>query len=130
MSALARDRRQLVRYGIVGITSNCVLYLAFLLLLQLAVRPDLAAAVCYCLGVCLSYILNRAWSFQSRDTHKEDIPKFLLAHIVGFCSTILMLNLLLNWLRPELAQLLNIGVTAAIIYSSLLLLRFGGERAH
>lgn len=129
MTILDRELRPLVRYGVVGVASNGALYVAFLLLLQLAVRPEVAAGICYGFGVCLSYVLNRAWSFQSRDTHREDMPKFLLAHLVGLCSTVLMLSLLLNWLRPELAQLVNVGFTAIIIYANLRLLRFGGENA-
>lgn len=124
------QRRRLARFGIVGLTSNAALYLVFLLLLQFAMQPVWAAGICYGLGVCVSYLFNRTWSFESRDTHKEDMPKFLLAHCVGLCSSLLVLSILLNWLRPEVAQLLNIGATAVIIFVSLQLLRFGGQNAH
>lgn len=125
----AVHRRQLLRFGIVGLGSNLVLYLAYVLLLHLALQPLWAAAICYCSGVCLSYIFNRAWSFESRETHRQDLPKFLLAHGVGICSTMLVLTVLLEWLRPEIAQLINIGVTAVVIYGILLLLGFARARA-
>lgn len=129
MIATGEDVRRLMRFGIVGVASNAALYVAFLLLLQLAVRPLSAAAACYGAGVCFSYVLNRTWAFDSRDTHREDLPKFLVAHGVGILSTILVLRLLLGWLRPELAQIVNVAVTALITYASLAWLGFGGVRA-
>jgi putative flippase GtrA len=129
ISVTAAQRRQLVRFGIVGLGSNLALYLVFVLLLNFAIQPLWAAAVCYGLGICASYIFNRAWAFESRDMHSEDLPKFLFAHGVGACSTLVVLNALLTFLRPEVAQLINIAVTAIVNYATLLVLGFGGSRA-
>lgn len=129
MNVTHPGRRRLLRFGIVGVVSNLALYLGFLLLIHLAVQPLWAAVTCYCAGICTSYILNRSWTFESRDVHSEDLPKFLLAHGVGFGSTIVVLNFLLAWLSPAAAQLVNITVTALMIYGTLLLLGFGGARA-
>lgn len=123
------ELRRLLRFGIVGVASNAALYLAFLLLLDLAMSPSSAAVTCYVAGVALSYMVNRAWSFQSVASHRADLPRFLLAHGAGILSTLVVLDALLGWLRPELAQLVNIAVTAIIIYVNLALLKFGGARA-
>ena len=129
MTFTSDELRRLMRFGIVGVASNAALYVVFLLLLQLAVPPLWAAAICYVLGVAVSYTFNRAWSFESRDSHREDLPKFLVAHGVGIVSTIVVLKVLLVWLRPEIAQLINIAITAVVIYVNLALLGFGGARA-
>lgn len=129
MNIIHREQRRLMRFGIVGIVNNLALFLGYLLLLNMAVQPVWAAISCYCIGICTSYTLNRSWSFESRDAHSEDLPKFLLAHGVGICSTIIVLNFLLTWLRPDVAQLINIGVIALLNYGILLLLGFGGLRA-
>ncbi len=128
MTSAVFARRSLVRFGIVGVASNLALYLVFLLLLTLVVEPLWAAAACYLMGIAVSYLLNRSWSFKSRDQHGKDLPKFLLAQGVGVCSTIFVLKSLLTWLRPEIAQLINIAITAVINYGVLLLLGFGGTR--
>jgi putative flippase GtrA len=125
----ARDLRQILRFGIVGVACNGALYLLFVLLIHAAVPPLWSAATCYGAGVCISYFFNRTWSFASSDAHGADLPKFLLANAVGLCSTMLVLNVLLGWLRPEFAQLVNIAVTAMINYATLLVLGFGGARA-
>lgn len=116
---------RLLRYGIVGLTTNGALYLAFIALLRLGVGPTVAAGLCYVLGVALSYALNRRWTFASEASHGRDLPRFLLAYGIGLASTMATITLLLRWLRPELAQVLNIGITALVIYASLRLVRFG-----
>ena len=116
---------RLMRYGIVGVTTNAALYLVFIALLRLGLGPTVAAGLCYALGVALSYALNRRWTFASDASHGRDLPRFLLAYGTGLVSTMATITLLLRWLRPELAQVLNIGITALVIYASLRLVRFG-----
>ena len=122
------ELRRLLRFGTIGVASNALVYAAFLVQLQLAVPPLWAAATCYAAGVAVSYVGNRAWSFESAAPHRADLPKFLLAHGIGIVSTLVVLNVLLGWLRPELAQLLNIAVTAIVTYASLASLGFGTAR--
>lgn len=125
--------QRLYRYGVVGITVNFSLYLVFLLFLHFELTPTVAAGLCYGLGVAISYLINRRWTFASTDSHRRDLPKFLLAYGVGLVSTLLTIAILIRWLPPELAQIFNIGLTAMVIYVSLRLFRFGrkeGQHAH
>ena len=122
-----------VRYGLVGVLINLLGYGLFLGLHYAGMPPVMAASLCYVAGVAMSYMLNRSWTFASSDSHLRDLPKFLLAYGIGLASTLLTIALLTLWLPPELAQILNIALTALVIYASLRLLRFGrqgGEHAH
>lgn len=122
----------LVRYGIVGLVTNGGLYLLFVLLVRLGLSPVAAAAFCYGLGLALSYLLNRCWSFRSTAPHRRDLPRFLLSYGAGFIATMICIDLLTRYLRPEIAQFLNIGLTAMVTYLCLRLTRFGqteGTRA-
>ncbi len=125
MNTPHNEKQRLYRYGAVGIATNLALYFVFVLFLRLGLAATVAAALCYGLGVIMSYMLNRYWTFSSTVTHSRDIPKFLLAYGVGLVSTLLTITLLMLWLPPELAQIINIGLTALVIYSSLRLIRFG-----
>lgn len=129
MNRLRKEAGRLSRYGIVGLASNLLLYILFILLLWTGIPPVAAAGICYVAGVCLSYTLNRTWTFGSSDSHGRDVPKFLLAYAIGLCSTLLTIGILIRWMPPELAQILNVGLTAIVIYVSLVLLRFGGQVA-
>ncbi|HMO29827.1 GtrA family protein [Enterovirga sp.] len=115
----------LMRYGVVGLATNGGLYLLFVLLVWLGLSAVATAALCYGLGLALSYLLNRRWSFQSTASHRRDLPRFLLSYGVGFIATMIFIALLTRVLRPEIAQFLNIGLTAMVIYLCLRLTRFG-----
>ena len=73
----------------------------------------------------MSYVLNRKWTFGSSGGHKRDVPKFVIAYSIGLVSTLGTISQLLRWLPAELAQIVNIGLTAVVIYICLRLLRFG-----
>lgn len=129
MTLLRNELALLSRYGLVGLASNGVLYVLFLLLLRLGVLPTVAAGLCYVLGVGLSYVLNRRWTFSSRENHTLALAKYVAAYGTGFVSALGTIYILTLWLPPELAQIINIGTTALVIYGSLRILRFGKRRA-
>jgi putative flippase GtrA len=120
--------QRLFRYGIVGLATNVSLYVVFLFFLRLDLLPAIAVGLCYGLGVAMSYLLNRRWTFSSTASHRQDLLKFLLAYGIGLISTLLTITLLMVWLSPEAAQIINIGTTAIVIYGSLRLVRFGQNK--
>lgn len=130
MKGVASEVKRFSRYGLVGLGTNLSLYALFVLLVRVGVSPVLSAGVCYGLGVAMSYVLNRKWTFASSDGHRHDLPKFMIAYGVGLVSTLLTISLLLRWLPAEFAQIVNIGVTAVMIYTCLRLLRFGMGTGH
>lgn len=121
--------RSFLRYVVVGLGTNGSLYLLFVALIWAGLTPVLTAGLTYVLGVTLSYLLNRAWSFESTASHGRDLPRFLASYGIGFVATMIFIALLTKWLRPEIAQILNIGLTAMVIYSSLRLTGFGRDDA-
>lgn len=117
--------KSLYRYGFVGIISNLLVYGVFVALIWNTVPPVWATAMCYTLGLSISYLANRSWSFESSADHRSDLPRFLLAYGVGFVATLVFISVLTLFLRPEIAQIINIGLTAIVIYVALRRLRFG-----
>lgn len=116
---------QMLRYAMAGLTTNTVNYLVFLLLLWMQVPPVRAAVLCYVLGVFLSYLAQRYWTFKSQSSHGHDLPRFIAAYAVGFVVTVVSMILLLRVVGPALAELFTIAITALAIYGCLLAFRFG-----
>jgi putative flippase GtrA len=114
-----------MRYGVVGATSTALLYVVFLALVEASIDPVVAAGACYPPGVALSYLGNRRFTFASQQTHRSDLPRFLIAYGAGFISTLGVLATALIWMAPALAQLVNIAVTPIVIYSTMRLVGFG-----
>ena len=125
MNRLASEATRVAKYGVVGVVSNLTLYVLFVALIWLSLSPQWAVAICYVLGVALSYTLNRQWTFKSTSAHSRDLPRFLAAYGIGFIFTILAITQLVRVMAPELAQIINIGLTAGVIYLCLRLFRFG-----
>lgn len=119
---------QFGRYGSVGLVTNGTAYVVFLLLVWGGLHPVLASGLCYCLGLAMSYALNRRWTFRSVTTHRRDLPRFLLAYGIGFFFAVGCIAVCLIWLSPAFAQLVTIGLTAIVVYGTLRLLRFGQDR--
>lgn len=115
----------LIRYGLVGMVTNALLYVLFVILIRSGLSVVLSAAFCYALGLMLSYLLNRRWSFESSASHRHDLPRFLFSYGIGFVATMVFIAVLTRWLAPEVAQIFNIGLTAMTIYLCLRLSRFG-----
>lgn len=133
MTILRHEAVRFSRYGLIGLINNAALYLLFVALVYLSISPVLTAGLCYVFGVAMSYALNRRWAFASNRSHAHDLPRFLAAYGVGLASTLITIAILIKWLPPEIAQLLNIGITAVIIYSMLHILQFGtrgSDNAH
>ncbi len=117
--------QSLVRYAIVGVFSNVSLYFLFIVLVWVGLNPLLVAGFCYIVGLVQSYFINRMWSFKSESSHKDDLIRFLFSYGVGFVATIVILAILTQWMRPEVAQILNVIFTALVIYSCLYITGFG-----
>lgn len=126
MGRLRQEAGRFSKYGAIGVLNNALLYVLFLVLVYLGVPAVLTAGLCYVLGVAVSYTLNRRWAFSSGNSHAHDLPRFLAAYGIGLGSTLVTISVLLLWLPPAVAQLLNVGITAVVIYTMLRLLQFGG----
>lgn len=123
--SLHLELRRFTRFGLTGVMTNGALYLTFLAMIWAMVPPMLASALAYALGLALSYVVNRSWSFRSTGSHRREVPRFLIAYALGFGVTMGSMWLLLKFMGPALAQFLTIGITGVSIYVFLRLLRFG-----
>ena len=116
------------RYCFVGLLTNGAGYSVYLVMVATGIHPVASSALCYCLGVALSYFLNRKWVFKSNVGHLRDIPRYLLGHAAGVVFSVACISFCLNWFRPAIAQLITIGLTGALIYSVLKIMRFGQKK--
>ena len=125
------EAKRFSKYSIIGLVNNAGLYVLFVGLIYVSVSPVMAAGICYVLGVAIAYLLNRRWAFESSNSHMRDLPRVLAAYGVGLLSTLVTIALLVRWMPAEIAQILNVLITAVVIYTMLRILRFGaGENGH
>ncbi len=121
---MSAEWTRLLRWGIVGVVSNVLGYLAYLVLTAFGVPPKIAMTGLYACGVAAGFAGNHRWAFQHNDPARRTLPRYLLAHLAGYLLNFAMLWLFHDQLRiaHQLVQAVAIVVVAAVLY--LLMRRF------
>ena len=76
--------RKIVSFGLIGVTSNTVLYIAYLLLVQWGMSPTAAMTSTYLTGVIVSYMLNSRITFSTHSNLNSQFIRFCFSHVIGY----------------------------------------------
>lgn len=109
---------QLFRYWVVGMASNGLAYVIYLLITGLGVAPEATAAGLYLVGASSSYLGNYKWTFASKASHACALSKFAATHILGFSVQLVLISYLYRraGLSHQLAQLVTVGCVAILLF--------------
>lgn len=93
MMPIARAlKRSKVRYLLVGGTSFTIEYLSFILMLKFSGLIILANSLSFIIGLCISFILNRHWSFKGK--HKQTIRTQAIGYVLLATFNIFLTNII------------------------------------
>lgn len=106
-----RTASAFLRFALVGVASNLGGYAAYLLVTWLGVAPKLAMSILYGIGAAIGYLGNRRWSFRHRGSIAASLPRYGLAHLLGYGINYLMLA----WFADRLGHPHQLVQAAAII---------------
>jgi putative flippase GtrA len=99
VSGLTEARRlqlhQFLRFLLVGVGNTAVSFVAYRLLLLVAVPYALAAPLAFAAGALNGYVFNRRWTFAARDTTRSRVL-YVLFQGIGAASTTMMVVLLVQ----------------------------------
>ena len=73
---------QVIRYSLVGMTSNAAIYFVNLLVTYLGLEPKTAMTLVYIIGASIGFIGNRKWTFTHRGNFSSAALHYVLAHFV------------------------------------------------
>lgn len=106
--ALVRDGPSFARYLLVGCVNSCVGFGLIFVLLWAGTNPYVANVSGYAVGITVSYVLNKRFSFRSSRPNRRAFPLFAATLGVAYLSNLLALFLMLRFVPvdPYLAQLL------------------------
>ena len=80
-----RDAGSAVRFVIAGGANTALGYLLLWVLLRsfagLPYAVALANGVAYAIGIAVSFVAHRRWTFRSTGTARGELPRFVLAHL-------------------------------------------------
>lgn len=92
-----KARTQFIRYVVVGLVSNAVIYLVYILLTRLGMGPKLAMSLLYAMGVLQTFVFNRKWSFQFGGAATPALVRYALLYAAGYAIQFLALMLLVDY---------------------------------
>jgi len=110
--------RQLIRYGLVGVGINLILYLGYSLIHHLGLEPKKSMTLIYLIGVSIGFYSHRRWTFSHGGDARRSIVRFWFAHLLGyFINFFLLFSLVDHFGYPhELVQGAAIFVVAAFLF--------------
>ena len=109
---------QMIRYGVVGISSNVVVYLVYLLMTAAGMEHKLAMTIMYAVGVVQTFIFNKRWSFNDNGTHRHAFIRYVISYGVGYIANLTALYLCVDRLGwpHQAVQGVMVFVVAALLF--------------
>lgn len=110
--------RQLLRFAVVGVASNVIGYLVYLLVTHLGVAPKLAMTVLYGVGVIVGFAGNRSYAFADQGRLMATGWRYLMAHSLGYLINLAIQLVIVDHLgyAHQLAQAVGICVVATFLF--------------
>lgn len=110
--------RSIVRFPIVGLI-NTFIGLLVIYLAKYSGLDDIASnLIGYSVGICISFFLNRKWTFSHEGSILPTALKFSVVTVVAYIANLLVVVFLLDEIRLNsfLAQAAAVPVYAAMTY--------------
>jgi putative flippase GtrA len=112
---------QFLKFLLVGILNTTIQYVVFWILLSVAgINYLLASVLGYCLGMINSYVMNRRWTFASKNPQVlSEGMKFIAVNLLALGTNMALLFFLvsLEHFRPQMAQLWAIAGSVAVNFA-------------
>lgn len=110
--------RQLIRYAMVGLASNVISYLLYLLVTRFGIGPKTAMSLLYGIGVLQTFVFNKKWSFRFDGKVAPALIRYATVYALGYAINLLALMLLVDQagLRHQLVQGVMILVVAVMLF--------------
>ena len=86
-----KSARQLVRYGLVGIVTNSLGYIVYLLITYFGVEPKVLITFLYPIGATIGFFGNRQWAFAHKGAVLKSGFRYFVAHFLGYLINLFIL---------------------------------------
>jgi putative flippase GtrA len=113
-----KSAMQLFRYGLVGIISNSIGFIIYLLLTHFGTTPKITMSFLYLVGVAMSYLGNRKWTFGHKGSQLGAGIRYVMAHFFGYFINLIILILFVDKLgyAHQWVQAIAIFIVAAYLF--------------
>lgn len=85
-----------LRFIIVGLTSNLVLYLFYLTLTTLGLGHKTSMTLLYVIGTLQTFIFNKRWTFEHDGATRTALIRYIVAYAFGYLLNLFVLLVLVD----------------------------------
>jgi len=110
---------QFIRYALIGVVSNLVLYLGYIGLTLMGIDPKLAMSLLYGLGVVQTFTFNKRWSFGHQGAMGPAFFRYCVSYGLGFLFNLIALFVLVDRLGypHRIVQAVLVLCTAVLLFT-------------
>jgi putative flippase GtrA len=107
----------MIRWGLVGITTNLIDYLLFISLYGPIKSVFLANLLSATVATCINYLTHHRWTFRSEQNHSRSGLKYLLNLIFWWLVSTTVIKLLVDaGVDPRIAKLVPLVLIVPVNY--------------
>jgi len=109
---------QFIKYVLVGLGSNGILYLVYLLITSAGMGHKSAMTLLYVIGTLQTFAFNRKWTFRHQGCVSKSLPRYIAAYAFGYIFNLAALLIMVDYLgfQHEIVQGCLIFVIAAMLF--------------
>lgn len=89
-------RRESIKFIIVGLTSNLVLFLVYLLLTNVGLGHKAAMTTLFLVGLAQTFFFNKYWTFSHRNAFGQSLWRYLIIYGIGYLLNLITLAVLVD----------------------------------
>ena len=117
---------QFSRYGLLGVLSNVLAYISFVVLTHYGMEPKLTMSMLYVIVFMISFLGNKHWTFSHTGAMSPAMFRFVITHAIGYAFNLLMLSVFVDRLDYDhrLVQLAVMGILVFYFFFALRLFVF------
>jgi putative flippase GtrA len=107
-----------MRYGVVGLASNALLYATYLGLSAAGIGHKMAMTSVYCAGVLGTFLFNRRWTFAHTGAIPGAMFRYIVTYAIGYLFNVASLAVLVDLagLPHQWVMLVLVFACAGIIF--------------
>ncbi|AKT90577.1 polysaccharide biosynthesis protein, GtrA family [Campylobacter ureolyticus RIGS 9880] len=103
--------KKLIKYLLVGVLNTIIGFGIIFGLMFTGISPEISNLSGYSIGIVISYILNKIFTFQSKTKSKIEFIKFILAMLMAYILNFITLKICLSLsINPYISQIFAGGI--------------------
>lgn len=109
---------QTFRFAVVGLTSNALLYLCYILFTWMGLTPSTSMTVVFVIGTLQSFYFNKSWTFGKKQRGLHYLAKYAVLYIAAYMFNVAILHVMVDQLSypHQLVQGMAIIVIGLLLF--------------